>query len=101
MNTPRNKAGDLAEAGGWLHLAAAPAFAAMTLATAVAGTDPGHVLCQAAAHGPSWVDGMTFMYLLMTIFHAAPWWKWLVLRTRARRQAGRDCTANPAAVESR
>lgn len=101
MNTRRNKTREGAEAGGWLHLAAAPAFAAMALTTAVAGTDPGHMLCQGAAYGPSWVDGMTFMYLLMATFHAAPWWKWLVLRTRARRRAGRDCTASPAAVESR
>lgn len=53
---------------GWLHLAAAPTFAAMALATAVSGGD---VLCSAMGASP--LAGMVPMYLLMSLFHAAPW----------------------------
>lgn len=55
-----------------LHLAAAPAFAAMALLTATAGDGVSESLC-AAALGASPLTGMTAMYLLMSVFHAAPW----------------------------
>jgi hypothetical protein len=53
-----------------LALAASPAFALMGLLTAI-GT-PEMPFCAAA---PSFlpVDGMTAMYLLMSLFHATPW----------------------------
>ncbi|WP_395674415.1 hypothetical protein [Inquilinus sp.] len=57
-------------AAGWLHLAAAPTFAAMALATAVSGGEA-DVLCAAAGMSP--LAGMVPMYLLMSLFHAAPW----------------------------
>lgn len=101
MNTPGNETRDRAEAGGWLHLAAAPTFAAMALVTVITGDDPAGMLCQAMGHGPLSLDGMTVMYLLMAIFHAAPWWKWVVLRARKRTRAGRDCASNPAVSEPR
>lgn len=101
MNTRRNKTRDGAEAGGWLHLAAAPTFAAMALVTATTGDDPAHVLCQAMSHGWLSLDGMTFMYLLMAIFHAAPWWKWTVLRARVRTRSKKVCASNTTAAESR
>ena len=53
-----------------LTLAASPTFAVMALLTGVRG-DPAEMLC-AAAH-PSPLNSMVAMYLLMSIFHAAPW----------------------------
>jgi hypothetical protein len=58
------------EAAEWLGLAAAPTFAAMALATAVASDGTMAALC-----GPGgWpLDGMAMMYLLMSAFHVSPW----------------------------
>ncbi|KGM32945.1 hypothetical protein [Inquilinus limosus] len=58
------------DAAGWLHLAAAPVFAAMALATVLSGGEA-DVLCSAAGMSP--LGGMAPMYLLMSVFHAAPW----------------------------
>lgn len=55
----------------WLRLAAAPTFALMALLTAVSG-DAHSMTCMAMA-GSSSLEGMSFMYLLMSVFHAAPW----------------------------
>jgi hypothetical protein len=57
----------------WLCLAAAPAFAIMALLTALGGGEP-DVLCAAMLH-VSPLSGMTLMYLLMSVFHVAPWLK--------------------------
>ena len=62
---------DLAEIAAWLHLAATPSFAAMALLIAMLGDGPGMVCGQHASS----LDGMVPMYLLMSIFHAAPWLK--------------------------
>jgi hypothetical protein len=53
----------------WLCLLATPAFAAMALLTAGGG----EMLC--TMPGLSALSGMSFMYLLMSVFHAAPWLK--------------------------
>jgi hypothetical protein len=56
-------------AADWLALAATPTFALMAIAT---GSSPAMVLCST---GPGLlpVDGMTAMYLLMSLFHLPPW----------------------------
>ena len=63
-------------AADWLSLAAAPAFAALALLTAM--TDGGHVamLCSQAGQ-PSPLTGMTPMYLAMAAFHTPAWLKLL------------------------
>jgi hypothetical protein len=63
----------------WLSLAAAPTFAIMALVTGVHGGGPHDVLC-AAAQDASPLDGMVGMYLLMSVFHSAPWLKLIVGR---------------------
>ena len=60
-------------AAGWLGLAAAPTFAVMAFLTYVSGGDA-DMMCS-AAHGVSPLSGMVPMYLLMSVFHAAPWLK--------------------------
>lgn len=68
-------------AAGWLALAASPTFALMAW---VAATDtPPMPLC---SMGPSLlpIDGMTAMYLLMSLFHLSPWLKLASARPWAR-----------------
>lgn len=54
----------------WLRLAATPVFAAMALLSAVDA--PPIALCTAGANLLP-IDGMTAMYLLMSLFHLPPW----------------------------
>lgn len=57
---------------GWLGFAASPTFAVMAcIATIDASPIP---LC---ASGPGFlpINGMTTMYLLMSLFHLSPWLK--------------------------
>lgn len=68
-------------AAGWLHLAATPTFAVMALVTGVSGGEA-DVLCSAMGASP--LAGMVPMYLLMSVFHAAPWLRLI---------GGRDPTA--------
>jgi hypothetical protein len=65
---------------GWLGLAAAPAFAILALWTALSGTESG-MLCMGMP-GASPLNGMALMYVLMSIFHAAPWMKLISSRRR-------------------
>jgi hypothetical protein len=57
-----------------LSLAAAPVFALMAVLTAVHGGGAADILC-ATAHGGSPLNGMPFMYGLMSAVHAGPWAK--------------------------
>ena len=59
-------------ATGWLGLAASPTFALM--AWIAANDAPPMAFC---SPGPSILpfDGMTAMYLLMSLFHLLPWLK--------------------------
>src|SRR5689334_22785634 len=59
-------------AGDWIGLAAAPTFAAVALVSGLSGGGAHDALCASMqTAGP--VSGMTFMYLLMSVFHTAPW----------------------------
>lgn len=75
--------------GPWLGLAAAPTFAAMALLTAASGDGAMGALCISqggpgqGGQGTSPLGGMVLMYLLMSVFHAAPW-----LRLLRRRMTG-------------
>jgi hypothetical protein len=60
-------------AADWLCLAATPTFAIMALLTALGGGEPA-ILCAAMQHA-SPLNGMIPMYLLMSVFHSAPWLK--------------------------
>jgi hypothetical protein len=66
------------ETGRLLSLAAAPTFAIMAQLTGMFG---GGSLCSAALDA-SPLSGMAAMYLLMTVFHLAPWLKLIVALRR-------------------
>lgn len=57
----------------WLPLAASPTFTIMALLTGVVGDHSAEMLCSDTHSSP--LSGMATMYLLMGVFHAAPWLK--------------------------
>lgn len=63
----------------WLHLAAAPTFAAMAAMTFLLGGDAQPMTCLGGDRA-SPISGMGLMYLLMSVFHAAPWLKFVASR---------------------
>lgn len=65
----------------WLSLAAAPTFAIMALLAGALGGGQADMLCM-SGHGASVLVGMVPMYLLMSVFHLAPW-----LRLASRRRS--------------
>jgi hypothetical protein len=74
-------------AADWLHLAAAPTFAAMALLTGVFGGGGSDMLCSAAQD--AWpLSGMVPMYALMSAFHVAPWLKLVSRRRSDGRRSG-------------
>jgi hypothetical protein len=70
---------DARRAASGLALAAAPTFALMAGIAANAPT----ALCSSAPHVLP-IDGMTAMYLLMSLFHLSPWLKLAAGRPSAR-----------------
>jgi hypothetical protein len=54
----------------WLAFAAAPTFGIMALLTGL--TDGGEMICS-SVHGGLPGNGMPAMYLMMGLFHLAPW----------------------------
>ncbi len=63
----------------WLGLAACPTFAAMALLTGLTDEGPLNALCS-GMHGGLPLTGMVPMYLLMSVFHSAPWLKLILSR---------------------
>jgi len=72
-------------AAEWLGLAAAPTFAIMALLSGIFGGRP-DMLCS-AAQDASPLSGMVPMYLLMSVFHSAPWLKLVSSRRSGARSA--------------
>jgi hypothetical protein len=68
-------------AAGWLGLAASPSFALM--AWIPANDAPPVALCSSGSSMLP-IDGMTTMYLLMSLFHLSPWLKLASGRPRQR-----------------
>ncbi len=68
----------------WLALAAAPTFALTALWTAFLSGQP-DTRCM-AMQGSSPTSEMTVMYLLMSVFHAAPWLKLISSRRNGARR---------------
>jgi hypothetical protein len=60
------------DAVGWIGLAASPTFALMAW---VATTDAPRIAICSSASDMRPIDGMAWMYLLMSLFHVAPWLK--------------------------
>jgi hypothetical protein len=59
-------------ATGWIGLAASPTFALMAW---IEATDAPRLALCSSASGMLPIDGMAWMYLLMSFFHVSPWLK--------------------------
>ena len=55
-------------------LAAAPTFAVMALLRCLPAGNPHEMMCSVMRHAAP-LNGMTWMYLLMSAFHSVPWLK--------------------------
>ncbi|CAN5819753.1 membrane protein [soil metagenome] len=59
-------------AAHWLSLAAAPTFTTMAVLSLLMDDGRSDLICS-ASRGPAWLLGMAPMYMLMGVFHLAPW----------------------------
>lgn len=66
-------------AAHWLGLVASPTFALMAW---IAASDAPRMAMCSSAWGMLPIDGMTAMYLLMSLFHLSPWLKLASTRPR-------------------
>jgi hypothetical protein len=55
-------------------LAAAPTFAVMALLSCLPAGNPHEMICSVMRHAAP-LNGMAWMYLLMSAFHTTPWLK--------------------------
>lgn len=87
MSATHSESGCVAALGaaGWVNLAAAPVFAVMALIAGLPGGDQPGIHCAAGQHA-SPLSGMVLMYVLMSIFHAAPWLRLISGRRASRRR---------------
>lgn len=90
----KSEAAPALRAAGWLSLAAAPVFALMALLTAAHG-GAADTLCSAAPDGLP-LDGMTLMYVLMSVFHSAPWIRLIFGGSAAARAARAGASIRPS-----
>ena len=67
----------------YLGIAAAPSFTAMAVLTTLHGGDRIGTICGLE---PSSLGGMVPMYLLMSVFHSAPWLKFIGGRCGSERK---------------
>ena len=75
----KRRARQVPDIAGWLGLAASPTFAVMTWFT-VANTPPS--MMGASPSGGLPIGGMSWMYILMCLFHLSPWLKLAAARSR-------------------
>jgi hypothetical protein len=73
---------------GWIGLAASPTFALMAW---IAATDAPRMTVCSGASDMLPLDGMAWMYLLMSLFHVSPWLK---LASGRARQLTHPATLN-------
>lgn len=71
------------DAATWLGFAASPTFALMAW---VSASDMEAMICATGSDGLP-IGGMTFMYLLMSLFHLSPWLRFVSALSRQSTQA--------------
>lgn len=76
-----NRGSAIFGASNCLRFAAAPTFAIMALLGGIRGGSMPDMLCSTTQDG-SWLTGMVPMYVLMSLFHAPPWFELIIGRSK-------------------